>query len=117
MLLNDDQMMLGFRSPENVDENMLKELKKFFRNRKCAYYAKLILLTIYNKETLEPLEPEHYCVILSPTPKFSLDKDNFKIFSIMKPYLPDDGFVDFSVLGYFCTMQIYDEGKGLMIYE
>lgn len=118
MLLEDEQMTLGFRGPENVNEKMVEELKKYFKNKKCAYEVKLILLTIYNKETMEPLEPEHYCVIIKPTSKYHMDKDNFNIFNIMKPYFEGDAdFLDFSVIGYRNTMQIFDEGKGFVVYS
>lgn len=118
MLKDDDQMLLKVRKPENVDEVMVKLLQEYFKKKKCAYYAKLILITVCDKETQLPLEAEHYCVIIKPQNKYSIDKDNYNIFKLMEPFLNgDDDFVDFSILGHFNTMQIYDEENSVQIYS
>ena len=119
MLIEDKDMTLGFRKPENINEEMMGKLNKYLKNRKCAYFAKLVLIRIYNNKTLEPLENEHYCVIIKPTDKFNFDKDTYNIFEIMRSYLEEDSdFVDFSVLGYLKTIQIYDDNdNGVYIYK
>lgn len=118
MLKDDNQMLLKVRKPQEVDENMIKLLELYFKKRKCAYSAKLILITVCDKDTQLPLEAEHYCVIIKPQNKYNLDKDNYNIFKIMEPFLKDENdFVDFSVLGHFKTMQIYDEENSLLIYS
>lgn len=117
MLLNDNEMILGMRCPNDYNKEMIKELNQYIKKRKIAYYAKLVFITIYNKETEEPLESEHYCVIIKPTKKYNTEKDNFNIFQIMKPYLnKNSDFVDFSVIGYPSFMQLYPE-ESVIIYE
>ena len=117
MLKEDNQMLLKIKKPENVDQNMIKSLNQYFKKRKCAYYARLISITVCDKETQDPLEAEHFCVIIKPTNKFNLDKDNYNIFKLIEPYLEDkNDFVDFSVLGYSKTMQIYEEENAIEIY-
>lgn len=118
MLKDDNQMLLKVRKPNNVDENMITLLVQYFKKRNCAYYARLTLITVCDKDTQQPLESEHFCVVIKPTNKFNLDKDNYNIFKLMEPYLEDQSdFVDFSVLGYPKTMQIYDEENAIEIYR
>lgn len=118
MLKEDEQMLLKIRKPNNVNENMLELLKKYFKKRNCAYWANLTLITIMDKETQLPLEAEHYCVIVKPKDKYSIDKDNYNIFQIMTPFLDDESdFVDFSILGHLRTMQIYDKENVINIFE
>lgn len=98
---------------------MIKKLNGYFKNKRCAYYAKLVSIRIYNNKTNLPIEAEHYCVIIKPTNKFKHDKDTYALFEIIKPYIEDTegDFLDFSILGHFNTMQLDDQDKGLMIYE
>jgi hypothetical protein len=117
MLKDNENMILKIRKPDQINEEMVDKINKFFKNRHCAYFVNIALITILDKDTYKELEKEHYCVIIKPTDKYSLDKDNFKVFEIMKPYLNDDSdFVDFSILGYYKTMQIYDKENVLNIY-
>lgn len=118
MLKDDEQMLLKVRKPENVNEDMIKLLAQYLKKRKCAYWADLTLITILDKETQTPLESEHYCVIIKPNNKYNLDKDNYNIFQLMNPFLSNDAdFVDFSVLGYLKTMQIFDKENAIRILE
>lgn len=118
MLKNDEQMLLRLRKPTDVSEEMINLLKEYFNKKKCAYSAKLSLITICDKDTQQPLEEEHYCVIIKPKDKYNLDKDNFNIFKIIDPFLDNkNDFVDFSILGWLKTMQIYDDENSLLIYS
>lgn len=117
MLKENEQMLLKLRKVDNIDENMVNLLNKYLEKRKCAFFAKLILITILDKDTKEPLESEHFCVIIKPKDKYNIDKDNYNIFKIMEPFLDDNNsFVDFSILGNPKTMQIYDDENSTMIY-
>ena len=51
MLKEDKQMILKVRKPDNANEDMINLLKNYFNKKKCAYYAKLVLITIIDKET------------------------------------------------------------------
>ncbi len=118
MLKDDDQMLLKVRKPQHPNKQMLEELKQYFKKKGCAYYAKLVVITILDKETQTPLEAEHYCVIVKPKNKYNIDKHNYEIFQIMNPYLPDDAdFVDFSILGHLKTMQIYENENYVEIFS
>jgi hypothetical protein len=119
LLPNDEDMVLGLRSPQNVNNEMVEKINEYLKRRKCAFWAKLVSITIYNVHTYQPLEAEHFCVIIKPTQKYAHDKDSYNIFEIIKPYIADTegDFLDFSIIGFFNTMQIDDQGKGLIIYE
>lgn len=118
MLKEDKQMILKVRKPDNANEDMINLLKNYFHKKKCAYYAKLVLITIIDKETKEPLENEHYCIIVKPQKKYNTEKDNFKLFQLMEPYLDENAdFVDFSILGNPKFMQIYEDNYMIMLYE
>lgn len=118
MLKDDDQMLLKIRKPNEVDEDMIELLRNYFKKRKCVYWVDLALITIMDKNTKKPLEAEHFCVIIKPTDKYNIDKDNFNIFQLMNPYLTEESsFIDFSVLGRLKTMQIYDRENAIQIYS